>query len=76
MRFPKVIINIYTRTTKQSYEQNTRNVVMSNRNNNVGQLYTICDPCKIAGRGYKSHETSDEVSMPIILIAIFYQEKL
>lgn len=49
---------------------------MNSHNNNIGQLYNICDPCKIAEGGYRSYETSDEVSMPIILIAIFYQEKL
>ncbi len=61
---------------RQLYEQNMRNIVASNCNNNIGQLYTIDDPCKIAKRRYKLHEIIGKASIPVMLITISYQEKL
>lgn len=76
MGFSKAFIDINNRIIKWLYEQNVRNVVVSNNNNNIGQPYTIWDLRKIAEGLYRSHETIDEVFMLVMLIAIFYQEKL
>lgn len=76
IKFFNAFINVNTRTIKQLYKQNAKNVVASNYNNNIGWLYIICDPCKITKKGYRSYKIIDKVTMPVILITIFYQKRL
>lgn len=75
-RFAKAFIAIDIRKIKQLCEWNNKNIIANNCNANVGQLYYICNWCKITNREYGLHETTGKTSMLVMLIAIFHQERM